>query len=78
MANTTPERYRFDSLEKMDRAILAAFGTPESSACSFEKGLVLIFMPSGSRVFDTRTRSIIGEYGGKLISEDEISEVQET
>lgn len=65
----TSERYQFGSLRMMEKAIKSAFGTHESPACAFEKGMILVFNPSGSRIFDTRARAIIAECGGKRVDE---------
>lgn len=63
------ERYKFPSLEKMDKAVLAAFNCYDSNSCSYEKGLIVSFTPTRSLLFDTRIRSTFAKYGGKLISE---------
>ena len=63
------EKYQFPSLEKMDKAIIAAFNSYESNSCSFEKGLILSFTPTKSLIFDTQIRSTFIKYGGKLITD---------
>lgn len=71
MATTSvsQEKYRFETLEQLDRATVRAFGTHENSSCSFEKGLILVFQPVGSLIHDSQVREIISQYGGKLIED---------
>lgn len=70
MATSVPEeKYRFKTLEQLDRATIQAFGSYENSSCSFEKGLVLVFQPVGSLIHDTQVRDIISKYGGQLIKD---------
>ena len=69
MANNGVERYQFKCLEDMDRATKIAFGSHESSIIYFEKGLILCFMPVGSKIFDGNIRKKLTECGGVLIKE---------
>ena len=66
--------YRFDDLSKMHQAIMSAFGSMESGNHYFRKNLTLYFIPYGSRVIDTMIIHTMENYGGKLLTEQEIEQ----
>lgn len=61
------ERYQFSDLGKMDKAVMKAFSSLENDAVHYEKGLVVVFEPTGSFLFDRMVRECFAAYGGEKI-----------
>lgn len=63
------ERYQFESLDAMDKAVRKAFGTRETDMAHYEKGLIVVFHPTNSLLFDKAIRKQLVDNGGQMISE---------
>ena len=68
------ERYQFESLEAMDKAVRKAFGTRETELAHYEKGLIVVFHQTGSLLFDRAIRSQLIRNGGCFLSPKTIPE----